>query len=223
MSAPSANIFAAELEAVLRAHGTTIAALVRQPFSLERRKVERLDASLNDVSQLPALNHGELMTIVLMVKPTEEERLRLFAALIALGTQRMMLEYLSEQRAWDIACEMRDAAVLALRDQRDGNELFPRRRTLRGAVPEPGRTEGEATLFAEAIDAYDEGIALAALSIDRGGLAGEHLTQRAVLALERAEALMRLLFPALAADDADWHFWYGEIVKELADARDALN
>lgn len=223
MSAPSANIFAAELEAVLRAHGTTIAALVRQPYMLDRRKVERLDASLNDVSQLPALNHGELMTIVLLLKPTPEEQLRLFAALIALGTQRLLLDYLSEPRAWEIACEVRDAAVQMLRDHRDGDDLFPRRRTLRGVVPEPERAGGEAVLFAEAVDAYDEGIALAALAIDRGGLAGEHLAQRAVLALERAEALMRLLPPAMQTNDADWQFWYGEITKELAEARDALN
>jgi hypothetical protein len=222
MPTPSANIFAAELEAVLRAHGTTIAALVRQPFSLDRRKVERLDASLNDVSQLPALNHGELMTIVLMLKPTEEERLRLFAALIALGTQRLLLDYLTEQRAWEIAGEVRDAAVQMLRDHRDGDDLFPRRRTLRRGVPEPERVEGEATLFNEAIDAYDEGIALAALSIDRGGMAGEHLAQRAVLALERAEALMRLLPPQFQHNE-DWQFWYGEIAKELAEARDVLN
>jgi hypothetical protein len=222
MPTPSANIFAAELEAVLRAHGTTIAALVRQPYMLDRRKVERLDASLNDVSLLPALNHGELMTIVLMLKPTEEERLRLFAALIALGTQRLLLDYLTEQRAWDIAGEVRDAAVQMLRDHHDGDDLFPRRRTLRGGVPEPGRTEGEATLFNEAIDAYDEGIALAALAIDRGGMAGEHLAQRAVLALERAEALMRLLPPQFQHNE-DWQFWYGEIAKELAEARDVLN
>lgn len=221
MPTPSANIFAAELEAVLQAHGTSISALVRQPYQLDRRKVERLDASLRDVSQLPALNHGELMTLVLMLKPTEEERLRLFAALIALGTQRLLLDYLSPQRAWEIACEVRDAAVGMLRQHHDGDELFPRRRTLRG-VPQPGRTEGEATLFNEALDAYDEGVACTALAIDRGGVAGAHLAQKAVLALERAEALMRLLPDHIRQDD-DWQFWYGEIIKELAVARDELN
>lgn len=219
MPAPTASIFAVELDAVLRAHGKSIDDLARQPFSLERRKVERLTASLRDVSQLPALNHGELMSVVLLLKLSEAEQFGLFAALVGLGAQRLMLEYLPPARAYAIAQEVRDAA--ARRPAADETGFF-RRRTLRDAARQVQDWEaGEQTLFDEAWNAYDEGIALTAIGSDRGGPYGVACFARAVLALERAEALMRLL-PESVWDDDDWSYWHAEIERELAEARAAL-
>src|SRR5258706_276132 len=81
------SIFAHELAAVLGRHDCTIESLRRAPFTFDKEKVARLDGSQRGVAQLPALSHGELMSIVLLLKLSEEERLRLYAALIALGAQ----------------------------------------------------------------------------------------------------------------------------------------
>jgi hypothetical protein len=219
MHMPSlASIFAVELETVLRAHGSAIENLTRHPFTLDRRKVDRLQQSLHDVSQLPALNHGELMTIVLMLKLTETEQRGIFAALVALGVQRMMLDYLSPGRAYAVAQEVRDAVMVRKQGDDAGSGFF-RRRSMQRRVED--WTQGEQTLFDEAWNAYDEGIAFAALGIDQGGSMGQSAFARAVLALERAEALMRLLPDSVKGDD-DWQYWYAEITRELAEARDAL-
>src|SRR5713101_5223241 len=100
---PIRSIFAHELEQVLQKYRCTIDDLRRKPFSLDAKKIDALQASLQQINRMPALNQGELMTIVLMLKLSEQERLQLYAAFIALGVQRLLLDYLSPQRTWEIA------------------------------------------------------------------------------------------------------------------------
>ncbi len=127
---------------------------------LDAKKVDRLDQSLHTIAQLPALNHGEIMTIVLQLKLSRDERLAIYAALSARGTQRLRLEYLSDARAYEIAGEVRDAALIWMRDHGDDADdaLARRIRSLRGVVDEgeePVPIPGDEWRFAEALDAYD--------------------------------------------------------------------
>jgi hypothetical protein len=219
MSDTYPNIFAYELATILQHHHHLLIDLAKSPFSLERRKVARLEKSFyateDGPEELPALNQTELMTITLMLKLKDDERFRLYAALIALGSQRMLLQYLSPQRAWDIACEVRDAAYKWLKDHRNDSDLFPRRRTVQGTG-----TPGQRGIFADILDAYDEGVALSALGLF-DSIMGKDLLGQALVCLERADYLLDLLPDSIQVDE-DWQYWHQMVQAELATVRGEL-
>jgi hypothetical protein len=219
------SIFAFELAAVLALHNCTIESLRRAPFTFDKDKVARLDGSQRGVAQLPALSHHELMSIVLLLKLREDERLRLYAALIALGAQRLLLDYLPDQRAWEIACEVRDAALVWLRDHGSDDDLL-RRRGLRDAS-ERERPAGDeaavANALAQALDVYDEGIAAAALGmLEPESAWGRERLERAASLLERAEMLLALIDGAADDDDEQRQYWAREVPRALQSVRDEL-
>src|SRR2546425_12635356 len=76
------SIFAYELEAILKRRQKSLLDMTRVPLTFERKKVESLVESLKNVKRLPALNYGEIMSIVIELRLGKEERLRLRAALI---------------------------------------------------------------------------------------------------------------------------------------------
>jgi hypothetical protein len=166
---------------------------------------------------LPALQEYELTQVVTELKLTDEERLGLYAALIALGAQRLLLDYLPPHRAWEIACEVRDAAFTWLREHRSGDDLFPRRRTLRTAPAASGEA-GDNTLFVEALDAYDEGTQLSALGLFHGDSGGRQMLERARLCLERATTLLHLM-PDSQRGTEDWQYW----AEQVEQARDLVS
>lgn len=218
------SIFADELAAVLQRHGHTIESLRRTPFTFDKEKVARLDGSQRGVAQLPALSHGELMSIVLLLKLSEEERLRLYAALIALGAQRLLLDYLSEQRAWEIACEVRDAALAWLKEHHSDDDLLRRRWLRSGDRGERTETEEEraTSALAQALDAYDEGVAAAALGMltPENAWGREHLG-RAMGHLERAETLLAEADASLVSDE-DRQYWMQEVDRLLQSVREEV-
>ncbi len=89
----SCSIFAYELSRIIAPH--QLVELSRTPVSLESKKVQVLVESLKSVKRLPGLNQGEITTIVLKLNLDDDQRLQIYAALIALGVQRLLLEYLS--------------------------------------------------------------------------------------------------------------------------------
>lgn len=219
------SIFATELAAILASHGYTVEGLRRAPFTFDKQKVERLEASQRSLMYLPALSHGELMSIVLLLKLHEDERLRLYAALIALGTQRLLLDYLPPQRAWEIACEVRDAALTWLRDHGTDDDLL-RRRSLREINGMDINANLHATsddmLLTEAMTSYDEGIAAAALGLFMGETAmGRHHLERAAFLLERTKTLLQNLSPNASTSDVGT-YWARETLKALAEVRAEL-
>jgi hypothetical protein len=216
------SIFAAELAAILAVHGHTVDGLRRAPFTFDKQKVERLEASQHTLAVLPALSHGELMSIVLLLKLRHEERLRLYAAPIALGTQRLLKDYLSPQRAWEIACEVRDAALAWLRDHGSDDDLL-RRRSLRGLRgDDASRATGDDLLFAEALAIYDEGVTQAALGIFLGETAaGQAYLEQAIFLLERAQTLLQRLSPQ-RAENEDVSHWIDIVETALIESRAEL-
>jgi hypothetical protein len=219
MSDTHPNIFAHELATILQHHHHLLMDLAKSPFSLERRKVSRLEKSFYSTEdgpeELPALNQIELMTITMMLKLNDDERFRLYAALIALGSQRMLLQYLSPQRAWEIACEVRNAAYEWLKDHRNDSDLFPRRRTVQG-----NSATGQHGIFADILDAYDEGVALSALGLF-DSVKGKGLLRQALVCLERADYLLDLLPDSIQSGE-DWHYWHQQVQAELATVRGEL-
>ena len=214
----SCSIFAYELSRIIAPH--QLIELSRTPVSLESKKVQVLVESLKSVKRLPVLNQGEITTIVLKLNLDDDQRLQIYAALIALGVQRLLLEYLSIERAWQVAEEVRESALQWLRRQR-GNDPF--RRIIRGlGVAQEAVPAESADPLEMALDAYDEGTRLSTLGqISAGGSDGEAMLMQAKLCFERAKSMLELL-PKSVRDTDGWKYWHSEVEKELEAVRDEL-
>jgi hypothetical protein len=220
----SRSIFAYELENIAEKHSWHLKDFGKSPLSFERRKVASLVESLHSVERLPALSHEEILTIVFKWNLSEEERTRIYAALIALGVQRLMLSYLTDgrdskrkevtendcERAWKIAEEVRDFALVWLKQRREKDDVF------RGSVD-------VAHQLAHALDAYDEGIALASLGQMRdGGGEGREFLEQAQVQFARALKALEQLSPSLRTKE-DWVYWQQEVRKALASVQRVLD
>lgn len=218
------SIFAYELENIVGKHNWHLRDFGKSPLAFERRKVASLVESLHSVERLPALSHEEIMSIVFGLKLTKEERTRIYASLIALGVQRLMLSYLTDglgskrkevtendcERAWKIAEEVRDFALDWLKQRRENDDVF------RGSVD--GTRQ-----FAPVLDAYDEGIALASLGqMQDGGGEGRAFLEQAQVQLTRALKTLEQLSPSLRTTE-DWAYWQQEVRKALASVQRVLD
>lgn len=220
----SCSIFASELENIVARHKLHLSDFSKSPLVFDHHKVESLVISLSSVERLPALSHEEIMSVVFGLKLTKEERTRIYASLIALGVQRLMLTYLTDgrsskrrevteedcERAWNIAEQVRDLALAWLEKRRDeGDELF------RGSVD-------TARQLALALDAYDEGIALASLGqMQDGGGEGREFLEQAQAQLAHALKILEQLSPRLHTTE-DWVYWHREVRKALTGVQNVL-
>ncbi|HVB20970.1 MAG TPA: hypothetical protein VNG51_03380 [Ktedonobacteraceae bacterium] len=221
----SRSIFASELESIVAQHQWHIRDFSKSPLAFERRKVESLAESLYSVKRLPALSHEEIMSVVFGLKLTKEERTRIYASLIALGVQRLMLTYLTDgrsskredvteqdcERAWKIAEEVRDFALDWLDQRREGgDDIF------RGPA-------GINRQLAPVLDAYDEGVALASLGqMKDGGGEGREFLEQARVQFSRALKTLEQLSPHLHTTE-DWVYWNREVRKALASVQQVLD
>lgn len=221
----SRSIFAYELENIVAQHQWHIHEFGKTPLAFERRKVASLAESLYSVKRLPALSHEEIMSVVFGLKLTKEERTRIYASLIALGVQRLMLTYLTDgrdskredvteqdcERAWKIAEEVRDFALDWLEQRReDGDDIF------RG-------TAGIDRQLAPVLDAYDEGVALASLGqMKDGGGEGREFLEQAREQFARALKTLEQLSPRMQTTE-DWAYWHGEVRKALTSVQNVLD
>lgn len=221
----SRSIFAYELENIVAQHQWHIRDFSKSPLAFERRKVESLVESLASVKRLPALSHEEIMSVVFGLRLTKEERTRIYASLIALGVQRLMLSYLTDgrsskredvteqdcERAWKIAEEVRDFAIDWLKQRREsGDDVF------RGNV-------SVAQQLAPVLDAYDEGVTLASIGqMQDGGGEGREFLEQAQVQFARALKVLERLSPRLHTTE-DWVYWNREVRKALASVQFVLD
>ena len=227
------SIFAYELERIVEPHKYHLEDFARSPLAFDKQKVEALLSSLKSVERLPALNHEEIMSVVYALRLNPQERNRIYAALIAVGVQRFMLQFLTDglgvkrdqvseqdcERAYSIAEEVRNTALIWVEQRRNqGDDLFRGK----GAMPTmPSMTTGKpnpatSRQFTAALSAYDEAVALASLGqmSDDGG-AGQEFIEQAQALLQRALNMLEQLPPAGRAVE-DWAYWHSEIRKSLA-------
>ena len=216
------SIFAYELEAILKRRQKSLLDMTRVPLTFERKKVESLVESLKNVKRLPALNYGEIMSIVIELRLGKEERLRLRAALIALGVQRLLLDYLSPERVWQVAEEVRDAAYQWLLTV-DGTKDDPFRRLRDRFIPAELLQGTEQVLdpLTDALEAYDEGMAFSTLGHLQGGIQGQSLFEQARAYLTQAQKSLDLHPPSIQKTE-EWAYWSEEVKKELASVEDEL-
>jgi hypothetical protein len=213
------SIFAVTLQELLQPFGYTIHSLRGKPFSLPGPKMDRLEASLTSLA-FTGLNQIELSTITTFLKTTREQRMLLYAALIAMGSQRQLIDsFLPSDRAWAIALEVRAATHQWLMQHPSEDDLMRRQRLRRmGVGATVTSTAPGGIVLAEALDSFDEGVALHTLGLE---LDDATRLEAALLCYERALRLLATLAPSVQAGD-DYQFWHGEILAQRDDVREHL-
>jgi integrase len=126
---PRWNIFARELEDVLRAHKMRIGQLDDCDVALHREKVRRLQRSLTSYKHLITLNPDELDRVIVFLGLSEEEQRRLQAALLATGVERALMDRIEPQQALHLASDLLPFLLDMLREEdrktRRANEAPP--------------------------------------------------------------------------------------------------
>jgi hypothetical protein len=212
------SIFAQTLALILEAHGRRLDDLGHVPISLESKRVARLVSSLHSSANMPGLNQGEINSIVFGLRLTEDERLRIYAGLIALGTQRELLYYMAEDRAWLIAVQVRDSVYLWLLEQRDkGNDPT---RHWRGMSSEADSAPDG--VLSEALNAFDEATRLQTLGeFSADGEIERFRLGQAQFYLNRSARLLDALAPSVQATE-EWAFWRQAVSKAEDEVQDEL-
>lgn len=230
------SIFAYELERIVEPHKCHLEDFARSPLAFDKPKVEALLSSLNSVERLPALNHEEIMSVVYALRLNPQERNRIYAALIAVGVQRFMLQFLTDglgvkryqvteqdcERAYSIAEEVRNTALIWVEQRRkQGDDLFRGKGTMPPMPPMPFMPTVKANSatsrqFTAALSAYDEAVALASLGqMNDDGGAGQEFIEQAHGLLQRALNMLEQL-PLTGQAAEDWAYWHSEVRKSLS-------
>jgi hypothetical protein len=109
------NLFARELEDILLAHGKHLGDLDDQTEDIHREKVRRLQRSLLKPKSFPVLNPEEIELIVEKFGLSEEERVRLRAAILATAIERVLMDRIDPDDALlaseQIATILRDSLL----------------------------------------------------------------------------------------------------------------
>lgn len=129
------NLFARELEKVLAAHGQSLNQLEPQ-LGISEEKARRLQQSLFTPKSLPVLSPDELESLEQELFLSNEEWTRLRAALLATSIERLLMERIGEDKAWQVA----DLTLLlvdeALQEQLQQNRASGTKRILDGEALE---------------------------------------------------------------------------------------
>src|SRR5215472_5210669 len=86
------NIFARELENILRSHDLRLGQLDDRGIVLHPQKVWRLQQSLLSPTHFPILNPEELERLVAYLNLSKAEQDRLHAAIVATGVERTLMD-----------------------------------------------------------------------------------------------------------------------------------
>lgn len=212
------SIFTSELVSILTNHHHTLDDLQRHPFRFDRQKVDGLKASLKNTRRLPALDPGELMTIVLQANLNKDEQRRLNAALLALGVQRLLLHYLDPVRVWNIANEVKDSVVHWQQTHGVRDDIFrhPFNRFSSNAGEDMRIIEDP---LVEITNAIDEATALMTLSLFFSQ--DQYLLPQALLHVEKAQELFSLQPESVQQSEAG-EYWSVEIEKRRKQIKDEL-
>lgn len=232
------SIFAVELDSILHKHKLDLTDLARKPLVFSQKTVQRLVESLTHQKPLPALNQIEIMALVRHLDLTQEEYLRIYAALLALGVQRLMLDYLPPERAWQIADEVRRAILDAEKQNPTLSIDFITRhaRPLSLTPQMEIMTDADTQILTdhsvqsqsiesdpleEALEYYDEGVRLFALGSQINVEDAQLMYSQTQIQLKRALRLLESL-PLSIRESEDWQYWHGEALKQMEAVEEEL-
>src|SRR5947209_15318140 len=112
------NLFARELEDILINHGLRLSQLDDR-VSIHREKVRRLQRSLRVPKSFPTLNPDEMDMLVETCLLTEDEVLRLRAAIIAASIEALLMDRINQDDALKAAEQILPVIEAALREYAD--------------------------------------------------------------------------------------------------------
>lgn len=203
------NIFARELENILRAHNMRLGQLDDPGIGLHPEKVRRLQKSLLSPAHFPTLNPEELDQVASYLKFTETEMIRLRAAIIATGVERTLMDRITPDVALMAA---NDVFEICLTTMRTRPELALAVGVKGDSMATPG-TSPEDHALDEALDTIDEATLFwLAAKNDTLVEARLHNAKRAQSAYAHAKTLLDQLSgasPRYLSND-QWKFWYSE-------------
>jgi len=212
------NLFARELEAVLAGRGIRLAAL-HEEMTIFPDKVRRLHQSLYTPHSFPILNEDEMERLVQTRHLSNEEILRLKAALLATSVEAMLIEYINPENALQAAEAITPLLFAALQEK--------------DAEANDAGTKIKGDLFLGRDDTVDNDLEEACTSFDRAEML-LHLSSSATSQEERVEYARRalqLFEKALAQLESaeqgvralqGWRDWYAEIQRGRDAARARL-
>jgi hypothetical protein len=212
------NIFARELEDILANYGLKLSHLDDR-VGIHREKVRRLRASLERPKSFPVLNTEEMEWLASVLGLSEDEILRLRAAILTTAIEAMLMDRISV-----------DDALLA------AEQIFPiifdTMYQYSGGVSGLALVKGRATNMPEENE-IDAVLEPALTAIDRATIA-LHLSRDVISSLERSQrahqarqdfktALIELaeIEEHIKATDA-WYVWHDEAQKGLESANERI-
>lgn len=206
------NIFARELEDVLKAHDLSISRLDDEGVVYFPEKVARLKRSLRSPASFPTLNPEELERLETNVPLTPDERARLRAALAAAAVERALMDRMDPPTALMAADDV--FHVLLARVQREPDSPLAGVRANTGFAA----AEEESGPLAAALDSIDRATLALHAARDASGRAREVNTAAAEREFARAlELLARMGQPAAETEAASWRHAHDEALAGRAE------
>lgn len=224
------SILAYEVRSILKEQGYEIYDLSKKPFGLAYKRVNQFVASLSSLDHVHALTEPEICSITGPLKNERKARHRIYAALLALGVQKQMKNYLAEytdgmserdcERAWSVADEVRKAALAWIQRRLDAGDG-----RWRGSSNDSSDPAQESTIDAllDAQNEYEEGVLLASLGLE--GLDptnGQISFEYARCHLLHAQSLLDALPPSVRAT-AEWQELAQQVQEQLNVVEDELS
>lgn len=195
------NIFARELEDVLKAHDLTISRLDNEGIVYYPEKLARLKRSLKAPTAFPTLNPEELERLEKIVPLRPEERARLRAALAAAWVERTLMDRMPPAAALMAADDVFHILLAEMRREPD--------RPLVGIKGGAGfvAAEEESGSLAAALDGIDRGTLALHTARDASGHAREANSAAAAHEFARALDLLERIGRSAAEAEADADAW----------------
>jgi hypothetical protein len=198
------NIFARELEIVLRKHGFQMGQLVSQGIVFNSQKIVRLQRSLTSAKHLSTLSPEEMERLITIMQLDDLEQKQLNAALLATAVERILLDRIEPLVALMAANDVFHILFEAMQNQ-PGTMAGVKGGTMIDDV----ECVGDAP-FMEALDLIDRATLTIHVSRNAGSIAARFA--RAHEAFDTYTQAQELLQKAQDPphEHEDWLYWYNE-------------
>lgn len=199
------NIFARELEDILKTRDLRLSHLDDRGVVLHREKVRRLQHSLKSPSHLTTLNPMEMERLIEMMKLTDTEQKLLLAALLATSVEMTLMDRVDAETALMAANDVFTILFAALRAQ-PGMAVAG----IKGGSMTYEQDSFGDTFFSRALDFIDRGTL--ALHVSKNALSLQAQIIHAREAIDAFTQSLDLLKEVRSPnhESEDWRCWYDE-------------
>ena len=217
MSAIRWNIFARELEDVLAAHQSPLS-LIDNRTDVHPERVRRLQRSLKIPKHFSTLNPQDLEKVIGAFHLTEDEVLRLRAAIVATSVEALLMDRIDRMEAYRAANHIFEITLDALRQEAQDLAGIRGGTLLTAGAPDGDDAGDDDPEVAGALEWIDRGhVALHLCYAASSDIWRAELARRARAAYTAALARLEAIPSPKRALDT-WPMWYEETRKGMAAA-----